>query len=190
MQLIAGFARLGKFIRLVPQPVMLGFINGLALVVAVSQLHNFKTTSGAWLAGPDMVLMVTLTALTMAIIAIWERLESPIIAEVPAPLVSIIIVSCIATFFNLQVTTVGSLATISGHLPSLALPQVPMTLETLHIIAPYALSVAAVGLIQALLVQQLMDELTDARTPTHIECFGQGIAQVGACPFNSFSRIS
>jgi sulfate permease, SulP family len=178
MQLLAGFARLGKFIRLVPQPVMLGFINGLALVVAVSQLHNFKDASGGWLAGQDLVLMVALTALTMGIIAVWERIELPVTEAVPAPLISIIAVSCVTAFCNLHVTTVGSLATISGQLPTLALPQVPFTLETLNIIFPYAISVAAVGLIQALLVQQLIDDLTDARTSTHIECFGQGVAQV------------
>jgi sulfate permease, SulP family len=175
--------RLGKFIRLVPQPVMLGFINGLALVIAVAQLENFRAASGAWLAAPEMTIMLSLTALTMAIIAIWERVSK----SIPAALVSIVVVSGVVSLTGILTPTVGDLATLSGTLPSLHLPQVPLTWSSFTTILPFSLSVAAVGLIEALLVQQLVDELTETRTQTHVECIGQGIAQVHTSKVDTWS---
>ena len=177
LQVIAGFARLGKFIRLVPQPVMLGFINGLALVIGVAQLETFHDPTGGWLHGPALIATGALTALTMAVLWAWEQLDNP----VPAPLVAVVVTSAVAILAKLPVVTLGNVAKISGHLPQPHVPQVPPTLESAMIILPVAASVAAVGLIEALLAQQLLDELSDSRTQTHVECVGQGLANVRSC---------
>ena len=174
MQLGAAWAQLGKFIRLVPQPVMLGFINGLALMVAHSQLESFKSEMGDWLPQPELTVMCILTAITMAIIFTWERVGK----AVPAPLMAVCILTGIVSFTGVSTGTVGDLAEISGGLPTFHLPQVPLTFGAAQAVVPVALSLASVGLIQTLLTQQLVDELIDTRTQTNVECRGQGIANV------------
>ena len=180
IQLGAGAARLGKYIRLVPQPVMMGFVNGLALVIGCAQLKQFQVASGAWLTGAPLCTMTALVAATMALIYAVPRFVTK---AVPAPLVAIVTVSAAVKAFAVETRTLGDLASIAGGLPSLPLPQVPASFETLAIVAPFAVSVAAVGLIETLLTQQLVDQLTDKRTETHTECIAQGVANIatGMC---------
>ena len=173
-QVIAAWLRVGKFIRLVPQPVMLGFVNGLALIVANSQLKEFKTESGLWLPPDQMLTMLCLTGASMAIIFGWEKWGRAL----PAPLLSVGILTAVTTGFDIDCSRVGDLAAISGGLPSFHVPNVPVAVNTVKLIVPTAVSLAATGLIQSLLTQQLVDELADMRTSTHVECRGQGLANV------------
>ena len=183
LQLLAGVFRLGKFIRLVPHPVMLGFVNGLAIVIFLAQLNQFKVpgtaeasghgvSGGEWMTGWPLVTMLGLVALTMAVIWVMPRLTRAI----PAPLAGIGIVAAIVIAFGIDVPRVGDLASIKGGLPSFHIPSVPLTLETLEIIFPYALILAAIGLIESLLTLNLVGEMTGKRGGASQECLAQGVA--------------
>ncbi|MEE8379743.1 MAG: SulP family inorganic anion transporter [Gammaproteobacteria bacterium] len=175
-QMLAGVLRLGKFIRIVPHPVMLGFVNGLAIVIFLAQLQNFQVTSAdggqAWMTGEPMLLFAGLIILTMSIIHFLPKLTGAF----PASLAAIIVVSLLVFSLDLDTATVGGLASIKGSLPAFHLPAVPATLETLLIILPYAFILAAVGLIESLLTLTLIDEVTNTRGRGNRECMGQGIA--------------
>ena len=179
LQVIFGLMRWGKFIRMVPHPVMLGFVNGLAIVIFLAQLGQFQTTdtvSGAaeWLSGMDMVLMLGLVALTMAIIWFLPKLTN----VVPAPLAGILVVSLLVIGLGLDVQTVGDLAPIAGGLPDFHIPMVPLNLETFKIILPYAVILAAIGLIESLLTLNLVAEMTNTRGGASKECVAQGTANI------------
>jgi len=175
-QMGAGVLRLGKFIRIVPYPVMLGFVNGLAIVIFLAQLQNFRVTSAdgvqEWLSGEPLMIFAGLIALTMFIIYFLPKVTGAF----PAALAAIITVSLLALGLNLDTVTVGDLASIKGSLPVLHIPAVPFTFETLVIILPYAFILAAVGLIESLLTLSLIDEVTNTRGRGNRECMGQGIA--------------
>jgi len=175
-QMGAGVLRLGKFIRIVPYPVMLGFVNGLAIVIFLAQLQNFQVTSPdgvkEWMSGDALMIFAGLVALTMFIIYFLPRVTG----SFPAALAAILIVSLLALGLNLDTVTVGNLASIKGGLPAFHLPAVPFTFETLVIILPYAFILAAVGLIESLLTLSLIDEVTNTRGRGNRECMGQGIA--------------
>ncbi len=188
IQLFVGFMRWGKFIRLVPHPVMLGFVNGLAIVIFLAQLSQFKVPGnegvaagghglggGEWLSGTALYMMLGLTALTMATIQFAPRFLTRI---VPAPLLAILVVSAVVIGFNLDVRSVGDLASIEGGLPAFHIPMVPLTWETLEIIGPYALILAAIGLIESLLTLNLVAEMTGSRGGASRECVAQGTANV------------
>ncbi|CTQ31517.1 Dicarboxylic acid uptake system A [Jannaschia rubra] len=172
LQIIVGVMRWGKFIRLVPHPVMLGFVNGLAIVIGKSQLDFFRQADGSWMQGGQLVLVLALVALTMLVIWGLPRLTTAI----PAPLAGIAITAGVVILFGLPVPTVGDLASISGGLPIFALPDVPFTYETLSIILPYAIILAAVGLIESLLTLNLVGEITGQRGGASQECIAQGTA--------------
>jgi SulP family sulfate permease len=182
IQIAAGIFRLGKFIRLVPHPVMLGFVNGLAIVIFLAQLGQFKVPGGEvaghgigggeWLTGLPLVMMLALVALTMAIIWLLPRLTTAI----PAPLAGIGIVAILVIALGLDVPRVGDLASIEGGLPSLHIPVVPLTWETLQIILPYSLILAAIGLIESLLTLNLVGEITGRKGGASQECVAQGVA--------------
>ncbi len=186
LQVMAGLFRLGKFIRLVPHPVMLGFVNGLAIVIFLAQLGQFQVPgtatpsghgflpNGDWLPGGEMVLMLGLIGLTMAIIWGLPRFTKVI----PAPLAGIGIVAALVIGFGLNTPLVGDLASIKGGLPSLHIPAVPMTFETLSIILPYAIILAAIGLIESLLTLNLVGEITSKRGGASRECLAQGGANI------------
>jgi SulP family sulfate permease len=185
LQLIAGVFKLGKFMRLVPHPVMLGFVNGLAIVIFLAQLGQFKVpgtgevsghgfAGGEWMSGAPLILMLGLTALTMAII--WGMPK--VTKIIPAPLAGIGIVAAIVIGFGLNVPSVGDLASVKGGLPPFAVPTVPVTFETLEIIFPYALILAAIGLIESLLTLNLVGEITGKRGGASQECLAQGTANV------------
>jgi len=176
IQMGAGVLRLGKFIRIVPHPVMLGFVNGLAIVIFLAQLQHFQVTSADgmkhWLGGEPLAIFAGLTLLTMAIIYFLPRLT----ASFPAALAAIIAVSLLVLGLNLDTATVGDLASIKGGLPAFHLPAVPFDVETLMIILPYSFILAAIGLIESLLTLSLVDEVTHTRGRGNRECLGQGIA--------------
>ncbi len=186
LQLLAGIFRLGKFIRLVPHPVMLGFVNGLAIVIFLAQLGQFQVpgsaesggghglAAGTWMHGSELALMIGLTILTMAII--W--LTPKITKSVPAPLAGIAIVAVIVIALGLNVPRVGDLASIEGGLPAFHLPAVPVNFETLKIIFPYAFILAAIGLIESLLTLNLVGEMTGKRGGASQECVAQGTANI------------
>lgn len=173
IQVLAGAMRLGKFIRLVPQPVMLGFVNGLAIVIGKSQLEHFHGLSGSALA-----VTVGLTAFTMALIKLIPKYLTK---KIPSPLLAIASLTALTQAFSSQmngVKTIGDISSVAGSLPQFSIPSVPMSLETLLVIAPYAVSVAAVGLIETLLTQQLVDDIVENRTATHTECIAQGLGNI------------
>jgi len=177
IQIIFGALKLGKFIRLVPHPVFLGFVNGLAMVIFLAQLQHFKVDTSvegvtAWITGAPLLIMLGLIALTMAIIHFLPRITT----AVPSTLVAIIAGSGLTILLSLNTSTVGDMASIAGGLPTFHIPQVPFTFETFKIVLPYAFIMAMVGLIESLLTLNLVDELTETRGQPNRECIGQGVA--------------
>ncbi|WWR47784.1 SulP family inorganic anion transporter [Roseovarius sp. S88] len=183
LQIAAGALRWGKFIRLVPHPVMLGFVNGLAIVIFLAQLGQFKVpgtmvntghgmSGGEWLSGLELWTMLALVALTMAVIWLMPRVTK----LVPAPLAAIALVAGIVVVFGLDVPRVGDLASIQGGLPSFHIPTVPFSWGTFEIILPYAVILAAIGLIESLLTLNLVGEMTGQRGGASQECIAQGVA--------------
>ncbi|UMA65433.1 SulP family inorganic anion transporter [Roseivivax marinus] len=183
LQIAAGVFRLGKFIRLVPHPVMLGFVNGLAIVIFLAQLSQFQVpgsgevgahgaTGGAWLPPATMIPMLVLVALTMGVIWLLPRFTN----IVPAPLAGIAVTAIIVIAFGIDVPRVGDLASIQGGLPAFHIPSVPLNFETLEIILPYAVILAAIGLIESLLTLNLVGEMTGQRGGASQECVAQGVA--------------
>lgn len=178
IQIGAGLLRLGKFIRLVPQPVMFGFVNGLAIVIFMAQLDQFKFTNTdgvlEWMTGNQLFMMVGLVFITMLII--WGLPK--ITKAIPASLAAILVVSSIVIGFNVDTKTVGDIASISGGFPPFHLPEIPFNWEALQIIFPYSLIIAGVGLIESLLTLNLIDEITQTRGRGNKECVAQGTANV------------
>ncbi|EAZ94399.1 sulfate transporter [Flavobacteria bacterium BAL38] len=189
IQIIVGLLKLGKFIRLVPQPVMFGFVNGLAVIIFMSQFEQFKTVIAGqteWLSGNPLITMTALVALTIAIILILPKLTKAI----PASLVAIVVVFAVVLLFNIDTKQVVDIAKISGDFPPFHIPQIPFTFETLKIILPYGLIMAAVGLTEGLLTLNLVDEITATKGNSNRECLAQGTANIangfffgmGGCP--------
>ncbi|SMF18912.1 SulP family inorganic anion transporter [Pseudobacteriovorax antillogorgiicola] len=178
LQIGAGALKLGKFIRIVPHPVMLGFVNGLAIVIFLAQLGQFKvpTADGGtqWMAGQELYVMAGLILLTMSIIHFLPKLTK----AVPSSLVAIVTVSFVAIGLSLDSRTVGDVASIAGSLPAFHIPSVPFTMETLEIIFPYSLVLAGVGLIESLLTLSVIDEMTETKGRPNQECLAQGVANL------------
>jgi len=173
IMVLFGLLRLGKLVRMVPHPVMLGFVNGLAIIIALAQLEHFKSGE-QWLSGLPLALMLGLVALTMAIVYLLPRLTR----SVPPALVAILSVGLAVYLLNLPTRTLGDMAHIAGGLPTFALPALPWTVETLKIIAPYALLMAMVGLLETLLTLNLTDEVTESRGYPDRECVALGAANM------------
>ena len=172
IQLVAGALRLGKFIRLVPQPCMIGFVNGLAIVIGAAQLEAFRG-----LTGEALYVQMGLAAFTIALIRLLP--EVPFIPkQIPSPLAAVMACAGLVRYLGVSAKTVGDVAPVSGALPSFHLPAVPATWDTFTLLAPVAASVAAVGLIETLLTQQLVDDVTERRTSTHREVMAQGAANL------------
>ncbi len=178
LQITAGILHLGKYIRMVPHSVMLGFVNGLAIVIFLAQLGQFKITDASgvaqWMTGNQLYLMLGLVAVAMAVIQYLPKLTEAI----PAPLAAILTVTAVTLGLGLDTRTVGDMASIAGGLPQFHIPMVPLNMETLTIIFPYALILAAIGLIESLLTLTVIDEMTDTRGRGNRECVGQGVANV------------
>ncbi len=187
-QFLFGVFHLGKFIRMVPHSVMIGFVNGLAIVIFLAQLGQFKTKDAAgklvWLTGTPMFIMIGLILLTMLIIHFLPKLTT----AVPSTLIAIAVITLLVYFIpSLGVRTVvdflrsmtgNANATIAGGLPTFAIPAVPFNLKTLLIIAPYSAILAAVGLIESLLTLTLVDEMTGTRGRANKECIAQGASNM------------
>ena len=186
IQVLAGVFKLGKFVRLIPHPVMMGFVNGLAIVIFLSQLSMFMTSENGemvWMQGASLWTMIGLVGLTMAIMFGLPQITK----KLPEALVAILVVSAIVIFGDLEVATVGSFIRdgggegLKGGLP---LPQwatfekIPLNFETLKFIGPYALILAAIGLIESLMTLNLIDELTETRGNSNKECIAQGGANI------------
>ena len=189
IQILVGLLKLGKFIRLVPQPVMFGFVNGLAIVIFLSQLEQFKMTNSAsaeWLTGTPLLIMAGLVTLTIGIVILLPKITR----KIPASLAAIMIVFAIVTVFGIDTKKVEDIASVSGSLPPFHIPDIPLDLDTLQIIFPYALIMAAVGLTEGLLTLNLVDEITGSKGNSNRECVAQGSANIlngffygmGGCP--------
>ena len=179
LQILAGVLRLGKFIRLVPHPVMFGFVNGLAIIIFMAQFPNFyQKGTDSLLSGTPMFVMLGLTLLTMLIIWGFPKLTK----AVPSSLLAIVVVSAIVIGFGVDTLTVadtmGEGESIKGGFPPLSIPQIPLTFETFKIIFPYAAIVAGVGLIESLLTLNIIDEITETRGSGNKECVAQGSANI------------
>jgi SulP family sulfate permease len=178
IQIVIGILRWGKFMRMVPHPVMLGFVNGLAIVIFLAQLGQFKVPDGSggftWMTGTSLYLMFGLVALTMAVIWLLPKVTRAF----PAPLAGILAVTALVIGLDLDTRTVGDLASIAGGLPDFHIPMVPLTWETFMIILPYAVVMAAVGLIESLLTLNLVADLTNTKGGASKECLAQGAANV------------
>lgn len=189
IQIIVGLFKLGKFIRLVPHPVMFGFVNGLAVIIFMSQFEQFKQVNDGtseWLSGSPLLTMSALVALTIAIILIFPKITK----AVPASLVAIIVVFAVVIGFNIDTKQVVDIASVSGSLPPFHIPEIPFTWETFMIILPYGAIMAAVGLTEGLLTLNLVDEITATKGNSNRECLAQGGANIangffygmGGCP--------
>lgn len=181
LQILAGVLKLGKFIRLVPHPVMFGFVNGLAIIIFMAQFPNFyEKGTHVLLQGVAMPIMIGLVALTMLIIWGLPKLTK----AVPSSLVAILIVAAIVIGFGIDTMTVGDTLkageSIKGGFPPLTIPNIPFDLATLKIIFPYACIVAGVGLIESLLSLTLIDEITETRGNGNRECIAQGTANIAS----------
>jgi SulP family sulfate permease len=189
VQICIGLFKLGKFIRLVPQPVMFGFVNGLAVVIFMSQLEQFKTVINgqvSWLQGTPLYIMLGLVVLTIAIVLLFPKITK----AVPASLVAIMVVFAVVLLFNIETKTVEDIASVQGGFPPFHIPNIPVSFETLKIIFPYSVIVAAVGLTEGLLTLNLVDEITGTRGNSNRECIAQGSSNIlngffygmGGCP--------
>lgn len=188
-QILVGVFKLGKFIRLVPQSVMYGFVNGLAIVIFMSQLEQFKTIVNgqiSWLSGTPLLIMAGLTALTIAVVLVLPKITKAI----PASLAAILVVFGVVMAFGIETKTVQDIASVQGGFPPFHIPGIPVNFTTLQIIFPYALIMAAVGLTEGLLTLNLVDEITGTRGNSNRECIAQGTANIangfffgmGGCP--------
>lgn len=177
LQVMVGAFKLGKFIRLIPQPVMYGFLNGLAIIIFMAQVAQFKVVENGietWMQGSALYLMLGLTFLTIAIVFVVPKFTK----AVPASLVAILVVFAIVYFFGIDTKKVINIASVGGSLPSFHIPEIPFTFETLKIIFPYALVMAGVGLIESLLTLNMVDEITNTKGHANREAAAQGIANI------------
>ena len=178
IQSAVGFLKLGKFIRLVPHPVIFGFVNGLAIVIFMAQFEQFKYIDAAgikqWMGGIDLMIMLGFIALTMAIIYFLPKISK----AVPSSLAAILVVSAIIIGFGIETRSVGDIASIAGGFPEFHIPNVSVNLEMIAIILPYSFIMAMVGLIESLLTLTVVDEMTETRGRGNKECVAQGIANI------------
>jgi sulfate permease, SulP family len=189
IQVLVGVFKLGKFVRLVPQPVMFGFVNGLAVIIFMAQVGQFRTEVNGqlvWLQGPPLYTMLGLVTLTIAVVLLFPKITK----AVPASLVAIVVTFLVVLGANIDTRTVEDIASVSGGFPPFHIPRVTLSLETLQVVLPYAAVMAAVGLTEGLLTLNLVDEITGTRGNGNRECIAQGGANIlngfffgmGGCP--------
>jgi SulP family sulfate permease len=197
IQIAVGLFKLGKFVRLVPQPVMFGFVNGLAVVIFMAQLEQFKTVVNGqqvWLSGSAFWVMLGLVSLTIAIVVLLPRLTR----AVPASLAAIVVVFLLALGFGIDTRTVRDIAAVGGGFPPFHIPEVPFDLEMLKVILPYGLIMACVGLTEGLLTLNIVDEITATKGNSNRECLAQGTANIlngfftgmGGCPMIAQTQVN
>jgi SulP family sulfate permease len=173
IQLLIGALHLGKLIRLVPHPALLGFINGLAIVIFAAQFKQLKV-DGQWLGMPELQSIVPLILLTMLICAFWPRLTK----KLPGPLAGIGITTFLVLFFQIDTRTVGDLANISGTLPAFHVPKIPITVSSLEVIIPVALIMALIGVIENLLLLNMVSDITEGKSSVQSEVYALGLANL------------
>ena len=176
-QALVGIFKLGKFVRLIPQPVMYGFLNGLAIIIFMAQVEQFKSTSkgvSSWLSGTPLLIMTALTVITILIVLFFPKLTK----AVPSSLVAIIIISFLVYFLGIHTKKVVDIAAVSGAFPKFNIPAVPFNLETLKVVLPYSLLMAGVGLIETLLTLNMVDEITQTKGNANKEAMAQGAANL------------
>jgi sulfate permease, SulP family len=189
IQIGVGLFKLGKFISLVPQPVMYGFVNGLAVIIFMAQLEQFKTVVNgqpAWLSGTPLLIMGGLVLLTIGIVVLLPKITK----AVPPSLIAIIVVFLLVLGLNIDTKMVRDIASVSGGFPPFHIPAIPFEFKTLQVIFPYALIMAGVGLTEGLLTLNLVDEITTTKGNGNRECIAQGTANIangfffgmGGCP--------
>lgn len=174
IQVLAGVLKLGKLMRLVPHSAIFGFVNGLAIIIFLSQLEQFKDVNGDWLTGKPLIILSALVLTTILII--WKLPKFTKV--IPASLAAILVVFAVVFFGGIETKTVGDMASIKGGFPPFNIPKVPFSLETLQIILPYAVIVAGVGLIESLLTLNIIDEITETRGKSNREAIAQGSANI------------
>ncbi|HAE67346.1 MAG TPA: sodium-independent anion transporter, partial [Sphingobacterium sp.] len=175
LQFLVGLFKWGKFVRLIPQPVMYGFLNGLAIIIFMAQVVQFKENTGSgveWMSGSTLYIMGGLTLLTMLIVIGFPRITK----AVPASLVAILVVFGLVSLLGIDTKKVVDIASVSGTLPHLHLPNVPLSWETLQLIFPYSLVMAGVGLVESLLTLNMVDEITASKGNANRESMAQGVA--------------
>jgi SulP family sulfate permease len=197
IQIAVGLFKLGKFVRLVPQPVMFGFVNGLAVIIFMAQLEQFKTVVNGqpvWLSGSAFWIMLGLVSFTIAIVVLLPRLTK----AVPASLAAIVIVFLLALGLGIDTKTVRDIAAVGGGFPPFHIPEVPFDLEMLKVILPYGLIMACVGLTEGLLTLNIVDEITATKGNSNRECIAQGTANIlngfftgmGGCPMIAQTQVN
>lgn len=189
IQILIGLFKFSKFIRLVPQPVMYGFVNGLAIIIFMSQLTQFKILENghlSWLKGEALMIMIGLVALTIAIVVLFPKITK----KIPSSLVAIIVVFALVVGFGINTKTVQDIASVQGGFPPFHIPNIPFSMEAFRIILPYSMIFAAVGLTEGLLTLNLVDEMTGTKGNGNRECIAQGTSNIangfffgmGGCP--------
>lgn len=176
LQLLVGLFKLGKFVRLIPQPVMYGFLNGLAIIIFMAQVQQFRLPSdpSSWMSGTALYTMLGLTFLTVLIVLGFPKLTK----KIPASLVAILVVFGLVTVWGIDTKKVADIASVSGSLPTFHIPDVAWTFETLKLIFPYSLVMAGVGLIESLLTLNMVDEITNTKGKSNKEAMAQGVANM------------
>lgn len=172
IQVLVGVMKWGKFVRLIPQPVMYGFLNGLAVIIFMAQVKQFQNSEGAWLSGPPAYVMLGLTALTVVLVLVIPRLTK----AVPASLLAIIIAAVLVYFFGIETKQVGDIAGIQGSLPAFRIPDIAYSWESLVLVLPYSFVMASVGLVESLLTLSMVDERTQSKGDANREAMAQGAA--------------
>lgn len=187
IQILIGVLKFGKFIRLVPQPVMFGFVNGLAIIIFMSQLKKFNVQgTETLLSGNPLLIMIGLVALTIAIVIGFPKITK----AVPSSLVDILVIFALVTAFGTHTKTVSDIAFVGGGFPPFHVPNIPFDVETLVVIFPYVLIMASVGLTEGLLTLNLVDEIIGTKGNGNRECIAQRSANIlngfffgmGGCP--------
>ncbi len=177
IQIGIGIFKLGKFARIIPYPVMLGFVNGLAIVIGLAQLAQFKDSSGEWLSFDILLPMLGFILLTMAIMHFLPKFTK----AVPSALMAIVVVTFAVIIFDINIPTVKDMlsgGSMAAGLPSFSVPEIPLTFEALWVIVPYAVILAFIGLIESLMTLSLIDEITNTRGKSNKECLAQGTANI------------
>jgi SulP family sulfate permease len=179
-QILVGVFRLGKLIRILPKPVMVGFVNGLAIVIFLAQLEQFKVTSNGeavWLTGYPLYLMIGLIIVAMAVTYFLPKFTK----KIPSALVAIILVSALVHLFSLDTRVVDDMMggeQVSAVFPTFAWLQIPLSFTAIKVIVPYAITLCIIGLSESLMTLSLIDEMTHTRGRANKECIAQGLGNV------------
>ncbi|WP_262713630.1 SulP family inorganic anion transporter [Sphingobacterium phlebotomi] len=176
LQLLVGLFKLGKFVRLIPQPVMYGFLNGLAIIIFMAQVQQFRLPAdpSSWMTGTSLYTMLGLTAFTILVVLVFPKVTK----KIPASLVAILMVFILVSIFGIDTKKVADIASVSGSFPTFHIPDISWTLDTLKLIFPYSLVMAGVGLIESLLTLNMVDEITNTKGKSNKEAMAQGVANV------------